>query len=394
MSRRDTEETRHRDHPVPSPVPHRRRRRGRSRSRRPLDRRHRRPPRPAGRRPRAGGRLWRRDGVVRRLDVGPGQPARTGRRCARGRRGVPHLPARGSRSGLRLRARRRLPRGRAGDGAVLPRTDRPDVRARRDDLRRLRRPARRRHRAPLRGSRARRRSHARRRRAGEAPSSAVRDLVPRHGGHGRAGPRCLPLRLARKSPWPAARHPPRRPARLRPGHPAPRPAAGQRDRARRPAPALGAGPRRGHARLVAGHRAAPRVRRPGHRRRRRHSRRARANHRGPGRRARGRRLPHDVARRRTLFPRTPTGTEHWSLAPTTADGAGTTLGESAGGRLRTDLHSPAAWCPVSLVPLPVGADRHVPAHHGPRQARQHRRARRQVAGSSTRRTATTTTSPR
>ena len=61
-------------------------------------------------------------------------------------------------------------------------------------------------------------------------------------------------------------------------------------------------------------------------------------------------FPHDVARRRALFPRTPTGSEHWSLAPTTADGAGTTLGESAGGRLRTDLASPAAWCPVSLVP--------------------------------------------
>jgi succinate dehydrogenase/fumarate reductase flavoprotein subunit len=65
-------------------------------------------------------------------------------------------------------------------------------------------------------------------------------------------------------------------------------------------------------------------------------------------------FPHDVARRRALFPRTPTGTEHWSLAPATADGAGTTLGESAGGRLRTDVASPAAWCPVSLVPYRSG----------------------------------------
>src|SRR5690242_20286904 len=45
-------------------------------------------------------------------------------------------------------------------------------------------------------------------------------------------------------------------------------------------------------------------------------------------------FPQDVARRRALFPRTPTGAEHRSLAPSTADGAGTTLGESAGGRLR------------------------------------------------------------
>ena len=65
-------------------------------------------------------------------------------------------------------------------------------------------------------------------------------------------------------------------------------------------------------------------------------------------------FPHDVDRRRALFPRTPTGVEHWSLAPETADGAGTTLGESAGGRLRTDVASPAAWCPVSLVPYRSG----------------------------------------
>jgi succinate dehydrogenase/fumarate reductase flavoprotein subunit len=65
-------------------------------------------------------------------------------------------------------------------------------------------------------------------------------------------------------------------------------------------------------------------------------------------------FPQDVARRRALFPRTPTGAEHWSLAPATADGGGTTLGESAGGRLRTDVASPAAWCPVSLVPYRSG----------------------------------------
>lgn len=61
-------------------------------------------------------------------------------------------------------------------------------------------------------------------------------------------------------------------------------------------------------------------------------------------------FPHDVERRRRLFPRTPTGREHWPLAPGTADGSGISLGESAGGWLRTDVASPAAWCPVSLVP--------------------------------------------
>jgi succinate dehydrogenase/fumarate reductase flavoprotein subunit len=65
-------------------------------------------------------------------------------------------------------------------------------------------------------------------------------------------------------------------------------------------------------------------------------------------------FPQDAVRRKELFPRTPTGAEHWSLAPATADGAGTTLGESAGGRLDNSGASPAAWCPVSLVPYRSG----------------------------------------
>ncbi|MEJ8279483.1 FAD-dependent oxidoreductase [Pseudonocardia spirodelae] len=62
-------------------------------------------------------------------------------------------------------------------------------------------------------------------------------------------------------------------------------------------------------------------------------------------------FPHDRTRRAAHFP---TGAAHHSLAPATADGAGITLGESAGGQLRTDLASPAAWCPVSLVPYRDG----------------------------------------
>ncbi|KAA9159333.1 FAD-dependent oxidoreductase [Amycolatopsis acidicola] len=60
---------------------------------------------------------------------------------------------------------------------------------------------------------------------------------------------------------------------------------------------------------------------------------------------------HDENRRRATFPR---GERHWTLAPETADGSGAALGESAGGRVRTDLRSPAAWCPVSLVPYASG----------------------------------------
>ena len=65
-------------------------------------------------------------------------------------------------------------------------------------------------------------------------------------------------------------------------------------------------------------------------------------------------FPNDVQRRAEYFPRTPTGNEHWTLAPEETTGDGVTLGESAGGVLDTDLASPAAWCPVSLVPYRSG----------------------------------------
>jgi succinate dehydrogenase/fumarate reductase flavoprotein subunit len=65
-------------------------------------------------------------------------------------------------------------------------------------------------------------------------------------------------------------------------------------------------------------------------------------------------FPNDVARRRQLFPRTPTGKEHWTLAPASASGDGINLGESVGGAFDTSLTSPVAWCPVSLVPYRNG----------------------------------------
>jgi succinate dehydrogenase/fumarate reductase flavoprotein subunit len=65
-------------------------------------------------------------------------------------------------------------------------------------------------------------------------------------------------------------------------------------------------------------------------------------------------FPNDVDRRRELFPRTPTGKEHWTLAPASANGDGINLGESVGGYLDTSLKSPVAWCPVSLVPYRSG----------------------------------------
>ena len=71
-------------------------------------------------------------------------------------------------------------------------------------------------------------------------------------------------------------------------------------------------------------------------------------------------FPHDVERRKALFPRTPTGLEHLALPPASCSGDGITLGESAGGRLDTDLASPAAWAPVSRVQHADGSTGHFP----------------------------------
>jgi succinate dehydrogenase/fumarate reductase flavoprotein subunit len=63
---------------------------------------------------------------------------------------------------------------------------------------------------------------------------------------------------------------------------------------------------------------------------------------------------HDIARRRELFPRTPTGKEHCALPPECVSGDGLRLGESVGDQLDRSLASPVAWCPVSIVPYRWG----------------------------------------
>lgn len=68
----------------------------------------------------------------------------------------------------------------------------------------------------------------------------------------------------------------------------------------------------------------------------------------------------DIERRRTLFPRTPTGHEHLALPPQGVNGDGLRLGEAAGGEVATDLASAAAWCPVSRVPYPDSSVGHFP----------------------------------
>ncbi len=60
-------------------------------------------------------------------------------------------------------------------------------------------------------------------------------------------------------------------------------------------------------------------------------------------------FPHDVERRRAMFPHAPTGREHWSPGPAGNTGDGLRLAESAGGRIEDGLPNAAAWVPVSIT---------------------------------------------
>jgi succinate dehydrogenase/fumarate reductase flavoprotein subunit len=71
-------------------------------------------------------------------------------------------------------------------------------------------------------------------------------------------------------------------------------------------------------------------------------------------------FPHDIGRRKALFPRTPTGYEHLALPPTACCGDGISLGESVGGLLEKELASPVAWAPVSKVVHGDGSVGHFP----------------------------------
>ncbi len=71
-------------------------------------------------------------------------------------------------------------------------------------------------------------------------------------------------------------------------------------------------------------------------------------------------FPNDIERRKAMFPRTPSGHEHLALPPLAANGDGLRLGESVGGKVADDLHSPVAWAPVSKVPYADGSSGHFP----------------------------------
>lgn len=60
-------------------------------------------------------------------------------------------------------------------------------------------------------------------------------------------------------------------------------------------------------------------------------------------------FPHDVARRKKMFPHAPTGHEHFSPGPAGNTGDGLRLAEAAGGRVEDSLPNAAAWVPVSIT---------------------------------------------
>lgn len=60
-------------------------------------------------------------------------------------------------------------------------------------------------------------------------------------------------------------------------------------------------------------------------------------------------FPHDVARRKTMFPHAPTGNEHFSPGPIGNTGDGLRLAEAAGGHIEDSLPNAAAWVPVSIT---------------------------------------------
>lgn len=60
-------------------------------------------------------------------------------------------------------------------------------------------------------------------------------------------------------------------------------------------------------------------------------------------------FPHDVARRKQMFPHAPDGTQHWSPGPPGNTGDGLRLAEAAGGRVEDRLPNAAAWVPVSVT---------------------------------------------
>ena len=71
-------------------------------------------------------------------------------------------------------------------------------------------------------------------------------------------------------------------------------------------------------------------------------------------------FPHDIERRKQLFPHAPTGREHFSPSPETNTGDGLRLAESVGGRVDPTIPHVAAWVPTSVTTRKDGSRGVVP----------------------------------
>jgi succinate dehydrogenase/fumarate reductase flavoprotein subunit len=60
-------------------------------------------------------------------------------------------------------------------------------------------------------------------------------------------------------------------------------------------------------------------------------------------------FPHDIERRKQLFPHAPTGTEHYSPSPEANTGDGLRLAEAVGARVDETIPHAAAWVPASVT---------------------------------------------
>ncbi len=60
-------------------------------------------------------------------------------------------------------------------------------------------------------------------------------------------------------------------------------------------------------------------------------------------------FPHDIERRKQLFPHAPTGREHFSPSPAANTGDGLRLAESVGGYVDGTIPNAAAWVPASVT---------------------------------------------
>ncbi|MCX7250025.1 MAG: FAD-dependent oxidoreductase [Burkholderiales bacterium] len=60
-------------------------------------------------------------------------------------------------------------------------------------------------------------------------------------------------------------------------------------------------------------------------------------------------FPHDIERRKALFPHAPTGREHFTPSPELNTGDGLRLAEMVGGWVDPTIPNAAAWCPTSVT---------------------------------------------